>query len=198
MKCTTCGYETQPGAKFCVQCGTTIVAGSPPAGMAPLAAPSLTPRPAAAPPMSSPSTSATAARPAYTPPAAPSASATASRPAYTPPASAPAGPSAAATPAIAAMAASPSAAPAQSMRLGLIAGVLVLLAVLGFKRNYWLLVAALVGHGVFDFVRHFFIDNPGVPQWWPGFCLASDVVFGAWVAVLIITRRQPPVNRSTV
>src|SRR5205814_10286953 len=85
----------------------------------------------AAPPMSSASTSTTAARPAYTPPAAPSASATASRPAYTPPASAPAGPSAAATPAIAAMAASTSAAPAQSMRLGLIAGVLVLLAVLG-------------------------------------------------------------------
>ena len=71
-------------------------------------------------------------------------------------------------------------------------------AVAGFKGSYWLVVAALVGHGVFDFVRHFFIDNPGVPQWWPGFCLASDVVFGAWVAVLIITRRQPSVNRSTV
>ena len=25
MKCTNCGYETQPGAKFCVQCGTTLV-----------------------------------------------------------------------------------------------------------------------------------------------------------------------------
>jgi hypothetical protein len=50
-------------------------------------------------------------------------------------------------------------------------------------------VAALIGHGVFDFVRHFFIDNPGVPQWWPGFCLASDVVFGAWLAVRLM--RQP-------
>jgi hypothetical protein len=64
-----------------------------------------------------------------------------------------------------------------------------LFAVLGFKGNYWLVVAALVGHGVFDFVRHFFIDNPGVPQWWPGFCLASDVVFGAWLAVRLM--RQP-------
>jgi hypothetical protein len=80
----------------------------------------------------------------------------------------------------------------------IIAGLFVLFAVAGFKGSYWLVVAALVGHGVFDFVRHFFIDNPGVPQWWPGFCLASYVVFGAWVAVLIITRRQPPVNRLTL
>jgi hypothetical protein len=80
----------------------------------------------------------------------------------------------------------------------LFAGVFLLFAVLGFKSNYWLVVSALVGHGVFDFAHHFLIDNPGVPRWWPGFCLASDVVFGAWVAVLIITRRQPPVNRSTV
>jgi hypothetical protein len=79
----------------------------------------------------------------------------------------------------------------------IVAGVFVLFAVVGFKGNYWLVVAAFVSHGVFDFVRHFFINNPGVPQWWPGFCLASDVVFGAWLVVLIITRRQPSVNRST-
>jgi hypothetical protein len=80
----------------------------------------------------------------------------------------------------------------------ILAGIFVLFAVLGFKGNFWLVVAALVGHGVFDFVRQPLIDNPGVPRWWPGFCLASDVVFGAWVAVLIITRRQPPVNRSNL
>ena len=77
----------------------------------------------------------------------------------------------------------------------IIAGVFVLFAVLGFKGNYWLVVAALIGHGVFDFVRHFFIDNPGVPQWWPGFCLASDVVFGAWLALLI--RQRQVVRGST-
>jgi hypothetical protein len=78
----------------------------------------------------------------------------------------------------------------------IVAGVFVLFAVLGFKGNYWLVVTAFIGHGVFDSVRHFFIDNPGVPQWWAGFCLAPDVVFGAWLAVLIITRRQPSVNRA--
>jgi len=47
----------------------------------------------------------------------------------------------------------------------------VLAAVIGFKRNLWLVVAGLGGHGVFDFVRRWFIENPGVPNWWSGFCL---------------------------
>ena len=124
MKCTTCGYETQPGAKFCVQCGTTLVAASAPAGMAPLAAPSLTPRPPAMSP--NPSPSATAARPASTPSVPPPAtSATGARPAYTPSAAIAGMPPAVPTPATSA------AAPASSMRLGLIVGVLVLVAVLG-------------------------------------------------------------------
>jgi hypothetical protein len=41
----------------------------------------------------------------------------------------------------------------------IVAGVFVLFAVLGFKGNYWLVIAALIGHGVFDFVHHFFIDR---------------------------------------
>jgi hypothetical protein len=40
----------------------------------------------------------------------------------------------------------------------------------------------LIGHGTFDFVHHFFIDNPGVPRWWPGFCLAFDALFGVLMA----------------
>ena len=59
-------------------------------------------------------------------------------------------------------------------------------AVLGFRRNFWLVVAALVGHGLFDFVHHFFIDNPGVPRWWPGFCLAFDAILGVFLAVQLI------------
>ena len=44
------------------------------------------------------------------------------------------------------------------------------LAILGFKKNLWLVVAAFVGHGVFDLVHRFVVENPGVPYWWPGFC----------------------------
>ena len=39
-----------------------------------------------------------------------------------------------------------------------------LLALFGFKKNLWLVAAAMVGHGVFDFVHHFLIENPGVPH----------------------------------
>ena len=63
-----------------------------------------------------------------------------------------------------------------------VAGIFLLFAVLGFKGNLWLLAVGLVGHGAFDFVRHFFIDNPGVPRWWPGFCMAFDVLFGVLMA----------------
>lgn len=68
----------------------------------------------------------------------------------------------------------------------LVAGVFLLFAVFGFKRNYWLVVAALIGHGIFDFVHHLFIDNPGVPRWWSGFCLAFDVLLGAFLTVRLI------------
>ena len=62
------------------------------------------------------------------------------------------------------------------------------LAVAGFKKNLWLIVAALAGHGVFDFVHHLFIQNPGVPAWWPGFCLSCDVILGAFLAMLLMRR----------
>jgi hypothetical protein len=68
----------------------------------------------------------------------------------------------------------------------LFAGGFLLVAVLGFRKNFWLIVAALIGHGVFDFVHHFFIDNPGVPHWWPGFCLAFDSLLGGFLAVRLI------------
>ena len=55
----------------------------------------------------------------------------------------------------------------------LVAAVFLALAVAGFKKNLWLAVAALIGHGVFDFFHHFFIQNPGMPVWWPGFYLLS-------------------------
>lgn len=69
-----------------------------------------------------------------------------------------------------------------------IASAFAALAVAGFKRNLWLIVAALAGHGVVDFFHHLFIRNPGVPVWWPGFCLSFDVLAGAFLAVLLIRR----------
>ena len=67
-----------------------------------------------------------------------------------------------------------------------VAGGFLLIAVLGFRKNFWLIVAALIGHGVFDIVHRFFIDNPGVPHWWPGFCLAFDALLGVFLAVRLM------------
>jgi hypothetical protein len=73
-----------------------------------------------------------------------------------------------------------------------IASGFFLFAVHGFKGSLWLVAAALVGHGIFDFIRPSLIANPGVPHWWPGFCLAFDVIFGGWLALRLLQRRNFP------
>lgn len=70
----------------------------------------------------------------------------------------------------------------------LVAAAFFALAVAGFKKSLWIVVAALAGHGVFDFFHHVFIHNPGVPEWWPGFCLSFDVLAGGFLAVLLMQR----------
>ena len=62
------------------------------------------------------------------------------------------------------------------------------IAAVGFKTNLWFVAMALAGHGVFDFFFHRFIENPGVPVWWPGFCGAFDIVASGFLALLLIKR----------
>jgi len=57
------------------------------------------------------------------------------------------------------------------------------LAAFGFKKSLWFVVAALVGHGLFDLVHPHAIENGGVPVWWPDFCSAYDITAGAWLAL---------------
>jgi len=70
-----------------------------------------------------------------------------------------------------------------------VASGFLLIAVVGYKKSFWLVPAALVAHGVFDLVHHFLILNPGVPRWWPGFCMAFDVVLGIWLTMRLRTRQ---------
>ena len=67
--------------------------------------------------------------------------------------------------------------------------VFVTAAAVGFRTTPWLVVAGLALHGVFDFFHSAVIANPGVPVWWPGWCLAYDVVAAAYLAALIFIRR---------
>ena len=65
----------------------------------------------------------------------------------------------------------------------------LLLAGIGFKKNLWLVVAALATHGIFDFFHGHVVVNPGMPAWWPAFCGAYDVTAAAFLAWLL--RRSP-------
>jgi len=73
-------------------------------------------------------------------------------------------------------------------RESLPAALFIFLAVLGFKKTPWIVVAALAAHGIFDSVHASLIENPGVPLWWPGFCLTFDVVAAAFLAALLLMR----------
>ena len=67
-------------------------------------------------------------------------------------------------------------------------------AVLGFAFNVWFVVAGLAAHGVFDFFHGHIVTNPGVPEWWPAFCLAFDVGaagFLAWLSSRSTSAQQP-------
>jgi hypothetical protein len=78
---------------------------------------------------------------------------------------------------------------------GLVGTGFVVLACLGFKRNLWFVVAALAAHGLFDIFHPHAFHNPGVPAWYPEFCLAYDVaaaVFLGWN----LCRSQSPLARQ--
>jgi len=66
----------------------------------------------------------------------------------------------------------------------------VLAAAIGFKRSAWIVVAGLIGHGLFDLMHGRLIVNPGVPVWWPMFCMAYDVTAGVYLAAILKCRRS--------
>ena len=70
-----------------------------------------------------------------------------------------------------------------------IAAVFVGFAVAGFKSTLWLVAVALAAHGIFDFVHAHLYVNPGVPAWWPSFCIAYDVMAAGFLAWLLVSER---------
>jgi hypothetical protein len=63
------------------------------------------------------------------------------------------------------------------------------LAVLGYRHSLWWAVAALALHGVFDVARVGMLHNPGVPAWWPPFCVSYDVIAAAYLSAMLKARR---------
>ena len=74
------------------------------------------------------------------------------------------------------------------------AAAFIALAVIGFKTSQWITAAALAGHGIYDFFHHLIIQNPGVPIWWPAFCMSFDVLAGAILAMLLLRRVTPSLS----
>jgi hypothetical protein len=62
-------------------------------------------------------------------------------------------------------------------------------SVAGFRISLWFVAAGLATHGVFDLFHGHLIANPGVPTWWPEFCLAYDLMAAAYLAWLLLRSR---------
>lgn len=71
----------------------------------------------------------------------------------------------------------------------LVAGAFLAAAVVGFRSSLWVVVIALGAHGVFDLVHGTVMSNPGVPSWWPGFCLTYDGTAARYLAWLLTSGR---------
>ena len=69
---------------------------------------------------------------------------------------------------------------------------LLIAAVVGFRSSLWIVVAALVAHGVFDLIHAGIIANPGVPAWWPMFCLTYDVMAAGYLGWRLLRARRGP------
>ena len=71
----------------------------------------------------------------------------------------------------------------------LVCAVFLAVAVIGFRWSLWVVVVALAAHGIFDLTHAAVISNPGVPDWWPEFCLAYDVAAAVYLAWLLRSGR---------
>jgi len=60
--------------------------------------------------------------------------------------------------------------------------IFIAAAIAGWRFSLWIIVAALIAHGIFDFIHDSLIANPGVPRWYPPVCGAYDIAAGLYLA----------------
>lgn len=96
----------------------------------------------------------------------------------------------------AAMGGSPEAFAIEAVGLLGFAGI----AVIGFRTNMWIVACGLLGHGMFDLVHDHLISNPGVPTWWPMFCMSYDVAAAGYLGWLLLRERNAklPAKRASI
>jgi hypothetical protein len=59
----------------------------------------------------------------------------------------------------------------------------VVTALIGFRKTLWIVALGLAAHGLFDLGHGLVVENPGVPGWWPDFCMAYDLAAAAILAL---------------
>lgn len=72
----------------------------------------------------------------------------------------------------------------------LFALIFISAALAGYRKSCLIVAAGIAAHGVFDLVHYFFIEDRGVPVWWPGFCGTVDILLGAFVAFFVCPKRS--------
>ena len=77
-----------------------------------------------------------------------------------------------------------------------ISAIFIAAASLGLRRNMWLVVMALAAHGILDAFHGSLVLNPGVPEWWPPFCLTYDLTAASYLALIL--RRDPALSKARV
>lgn len=75
-----------------------------------------------------------------------------------------------------------------------IAFIFIIFAVVGALRWPLLIGLGLFTHGIFDFYHVKFINNSGVPVWWPSFCAGIDIILGIWVLYLFKVKHYFEIN----
>ena len=65
----------------------------------------------------------------------------------------------------------------------------LVVSLIGFRTSLWVVVLALIGHGVFDFYHDQVTLNAGVPAWWPMFCASFDIAAGVYLAWRLLRKR---------
>ena len=71
----------------------------------------------------------------------------------------------------------------------IVAAAFSTVAILGAFHAPSLVGVGIVAHGFFDLAHDAFIENSGVPTWYPSFCGSIDIFLGVWVIILVRSRR---------
>lgn len=79
----------------------------------------------------------------------------------------------------------------------IVSAIFLVVAILGFRTTLWLVVIALVGHGVLDLFHGRLVANVGVPVWWPMFCMGYDAIAGAYLAWRLLSKKVEATNPSS-